>query len=195
MSVTETTSRTRLQCRGDCSHFRNARDVAFMCGVLCARSQFFKSIKNKQNCPLSAKFLHAPRLLFNRQFIGSLCYLRAKSRFQWNTLRTIFKLVSVLLWVSTQIVLSLVLAPLWASAHCLVCKHRPFFFFFNQPCGWFSGDKYRSGLPQGNLPRIHLTSEVAWWNDTFNHSPPLRIFVACGVTEVVTGSKQAASWH
>lgn len=72
-----------------------------------------------------------PRLLFIRQFTGSLCYLRAKSRFQWNTLRTIFKLVSVLLWVSMQIVLSLVLAPLRASAHCLVCKHRPFFFFFS----------------------------------------------------------------
>lgn len=67
MSVTEATSPTHLLRRGDCSHFKNARDISIPAARLVhALSVFFfsKSRKKEINCLLSAEFLDA--LLFIR---------------------------------------------------------------------------------------------------------------------------------
>lgn len=104
MTVTETTSRTRLQCRGDCSHFRNARDISIHVECLVREVSVFKIYKKKyiyiNKLPFVSKISPwpSPTASFSSDSSSAVCVVAvAGSGLHRNALRTVFNLVSVLL--------------------------------------------------------------------------------------------------
>lgn len=71
MSVTEATSLTHLQCRGDCSHFKNARDISIPAACLVHQVSVL-NLERKKEIAFCQQNSSTPSFPLD---ISSLCYL------------------------------------------------------------------------------------------------------------------------